>query len=314
MPLVLPVPLSELIHLLSTHYGIAATSIVPLALDHAPASLIALVETLSGQTFFLKFKREIVPGSLSIASLLYARSIPVLAPLPSLSHRLSVPVGDFFLVLYPFLNARPVDHRSLTPEQWRNLGLTLRRIHETPLSKVLLAAIPHATFIPWGELFLAECTEAFTHREQALQTLWQVHQDLLTNFFSFTQELGIAASLAAPTFHLCHNDFHSDNVLLNPASGDLTIIDWDNPMWGPRERDLLFIAPEDRPAFEVGYGPIEEVPEVARYVHADWLLQDLLDCFSRLLSPELSLLDRAWVLDSIATIVPRMRTSISYIR
>ena len=217
-------------------------------------------------------------------------------------------VGDFFLVLYPFLNAHPVDHCSLTSAQWRDLGLSLRRIHETPLSEALLATIPHATFIPWGELFVSECEETFVHREQALWALWRTHRELLKRFYSFTRQLGQAASAAAPAFHLCHNDFHSDNVLLDQSNGDLIIIDWDNPMWGPRERDLLFIAPEDRPAFEVGYGPLEEIHEVARYVHADWLLQDLFDCFSRLLSPNLALLESAWALDTIATLVPRMRT------
>ena len=306
MPPALPVPLPELIHLLSVHYGTDAKEIVPLALDHAPASLTALVKTNPGQTFFLKFKREIVPASLSIPSLLHARSIPVLAPVPTLSHKLSVQTGDFFLLLYPFLNARPVDHCSLTAAQWRDLGLSLRRIHETPLSAPLLAAIPHVTFVPWGELFVSECKEAFVHREEALWTLWRTHERLIQDFYSYTWQLGQAASLAAPAFHLCHNDFHSDNVLLDPSTGDLTIIDWDNPIWGPRERDLLFIAPEDRPAFEVGYGPLDEIPEVARYVHADWLSQDLLDCFSRFLSPELANLERAWALETIANIVPRM--------
>ena len=92
------------------------------------------------------------------------------------------------------------------------------------------------------------------------------------------------------------------------ATGDIIIIDWDNQVWGFRERDLLFIAPEHRLAFEVGYGPLNEMTEVGRYVHADWLLQDLLDCFSRLLSPELSSSERAWAVDCVGNTVPMMRT------
>lgn len=308
MPATLPIPLPELARLLSAHYGVDAKEILSLALDHAPTSLTARVETRSGKTFFLKFKREIFPGSLAVPSLLQTQSIPVLAPLPSLSHKLSVQAGDFFLLLYPFLNACAIDHRSLTPAQWRNLGLTLRRIHDTPVPEALLAVLPHVTFVPWGELFVSECRDAIVHREQALWALWQTHEDLLKSFYSFTWQLGQAARLAGPTFHLCHNDFHSGNVLLDLSTGDLTIVDWDGPVWGPRERDLLFIAPEDRPAFEVGYGPLDEITEVARYFHADWLLQDVLDCFSRLLSSELAPLERAWALDCIESIVPRMRS------
>lgn len=307
MSLVLPVPLPELSRVLKAHYGLEANEIIPLNLEHAPGSLAAKVQTRSGQTFFLKFKREIAVGTLAVASILHSESVPVLAPIPSLTKELFVRNGRFFLVLYPFLDAHPVDQRSLTPTQWRKLGLILRRIHETSLPEALLDALPNASFVPWGEAFLVQCTETFVHREMSLRRLWETHEGLLKDFFSFTWQLGQAASLASPAFHLCHNDFHSDNILLDASSGALTIIDWDNSLWGLRERDLLFIGPEHRPAFEVGYGPVDEVPEAARYVHADWLLQDLLDCFSRLLSPELSQSDYAWLLQTVADIVPQMR-------
>lgn len=308
MPPTLPIPLPELVRLLSAHYGVDAKAIFPLALDHAPTSLAARVETYAGKTFFLKFKREIVPGSLTIPALLHAQSVPVLAPLPALTHDLFVQAGDFFLLLYPFLNASAVDYRSLTPAQWRDLGLALRRIHATPPPEALRAVLPHATFTPWGEHFIAECAEAFVHRGPDLQALWQTNQELLKDFYAFTWLSGHAARSAAPAFHLCHNDFHSGNVLLDSATGDLTIIDWDNPAWGPRERDLLFIAPDNRLAFEVGYGPLDEVPEVARYVHADWLLQDILDCFSRLLPPNLMSSERDWAIDCISSLAARMHT------
>lgn len=308
MPAALPIPLPELVHLLSAQYGIVATDIAPYVLDHAPVSLTAVVRSRSSETFFLKFKHEIVPGSLAVPALLQARSVSVLAPIPTLSHRLSAQAGSCFLLLYPFLNACPVDYHSLTTAQWRDLGSTLRQIHETPLPSTLLAALPHATFGPWGEHFFSECRETFVHRKQDLWALWQAHQDIVQVFFSVTRQFGQIASLAAPAFHLCHNDFHSDNVLLNPSTGDLTIIDWDNSIWGLRERDLLFIPPENRHAFELGYGPLKEMPEVARYVHADWLLQDLLDCFSRLRSPDLTLQERTWAVHCINRIVPKMRT------
>ena len=57
MPTLLPVPLPELVRLLSEHYGIDAKEILPLALDQASAALTALVKTHSGEAFFLKFKR-----------------------------------------------------------------------------------------------------------------------------------------------------------------------------------------------------------------------------------------------------------------
>ena len=38
---------------------------------------------------------------------------------------------------------------------------------------------------------------------------------------------------------LCHGDIHEDNVMLS-REGELFIIDWDNAIRAPRERDLMF--------------------------------------------------------------------------
>lgn len=48
------------------------------------------------------------------------------------------------------------------------------------------------------------------------------------------------AESSADAFVLCHGDLHPGNVLLG-AHGELTVVDWDNPMLAPKECDLLLL-------------------------------------------------------------------------
>ena len=55
-------------------------------------------------------------------------------------------------------------------------------------------------------------------------------------------------------FVLCHSDLHAGNVLVG-AAGQLTIVDWDNPVFARKERDLMFVG-----AVWAAYGPIPARP------------------------------------------------------
>jgi spectinomycin phosphotransferase len=66
-------------------------------------------------------------------------------------------------------------------------------------------------------------------------------------------------------FVLCHSDLHAGNVLLG-AKDTLSIVDWDNPVHAPKERDLMFVGggvggtwndPRESEWFFAGYGPAE---------------------------------------------------------
>jgi spectinomycin phosphotransferase len=52
----------------------------------------------------------------------------------------------------------------------------------------------------------------------------------------------LASKLASQTlkYVLCHSDVHGGNMLVGDQGG-FYIVDWDNPILAPRERDLMFI-------------------------------------------------------------------------
>ena len=64
---------------------------------------------------------------------------------------------------------------------------------------------------------------------------------------------------------LCHADIHGGNVLID-ADGSIYIVDWDDPIMAPKERDLMFIGggvanvwnnPHEEEVFYKGYGKTE---------------------------------------------------------
>ncbi|MBA3603793.1 MAG: phosphotransferase [Parachlamydiaceae bacterium] len=44
----------------------------------------------------------------------------------------------------------------------------------------------------------------------------------------------------SPEFVLCHSDNHGGNVLIDER-GSIFIVDWDDPIMAPKERDLMFV-------------------------------------------------------------------------
>ena len=53
------------------------------------------------------------------------------------------------------------------------------------------------------------------------------------------RELGALLAADPPAFVLCHADIHTANIILNPR-GEIRIVDWDETVIAPKERDLMF--------------------------------------------------------------------------
>ena len=85
-------------------------------------------------------------------------------------------------------------------------------------------------------------------------------------------------------FVLCHADAHAGNILID-AQGALYIVDWDNPILAPKERDLMFIGgaqgfrgvtpAEEETLFYQGYGPAQIDPLALAYYRYERIIQDI---------------------------------------
>ena len=87
----------------------------------------------------------------------------------------------------------------------------------------------------------------------------------------------------SPKFVLCHSDIHGGNVLID-GNDYLYIVDWDDPIMAPKERDLMFIGagvanvwnkPHEEEFFYKGYGKTEVNKTLLAYYRHERIVEDI---------------------------------------
>jgi spectinomycin phosphotransferase len=86
------------------------------------------------------------------------------------------------------------------------------------------------------------------------------------------------------------------------------VVDWDEALLAPRERDLMFVdggvggLENDGPAFFAGYGDVEIDPVVMAYYRFDWVVQELASFGDRVLTPGVGEATRAEAVDLLVSL------------
>lgn len=87
----------------------------------------------------------------------------------------------------------------------------------------------------------------------------------------------------SPEYVLCHSDIHGGNVLIDESSS-IFIVDWDDPIMAPKERDLMFIGggvanvwnnPREEEFFYKGYGKTEINRTILAYYRHERIVEDI---------------------------------------
>jgi spectinomycin phosphotransferase len=66
------------------------------------------------------------------------------------------------------------------------------------------------------------------------------HQTEITRLVERAEQLASELRSKSLELVLCHTDIHGGNVLID-SKDELYIVDWDDPILAPKERDLMFI-------------------------------------------------------------------------
>jgi spectinomycin phosphotransferase len=105
---------------LSAHHGIATAEIAFLAIGYDASAWAYRVAAADGQRYFLKLRRGAIHETpAAIARYLQAEGIrEVVASLPTVSDQLMVPLEDYTLLLYPWIEGRSGMETGLTDDQW----------------------------------------------------------------------------------------------------------------------------------------------------------------------------------------------------
>jgi len=166
-------------------------------------------------------------------------------------------------------------------------------------SSALSAQIPPETYSPqWRELvktFQAQA-EQTTFPDQVaakLAAFIKTHRDEIDLLVDRAGRLGRALQARPPELVLCHSDIHAGNLHLG-ANDALYIVDWDAPVFSPKEHDLAMVggssiwhSPRQEALFYQGYGPAEIDRTAMAYYRCERIILDIAEyCEQLLLSTE----------------------------
>jgi spectinomycin phosphotransferase len=142
---------------------------------------------------------------------------------------------------------------------------------------------------------------------RSLAAFWLMKRHEIQTMLERAEQLGQALQHRAAKLVVCHADLHAGNVLVG-ANDELAIVDWDNPIRAPKERDLMFVGagiggiwddPQEEALFYQGYGTTEIDPVALAYYRYERIVADLAAYGDQIFEVQGSAEDRAVGLHSV---------------
>jgi len=215
-----------------------------------------------------------------------------IAAIPTATGSLWQRIGEFVLLVYPFVEGGSGMNRRLTDNQWVEYGESLRALHEIRLPADLDRGSPRESYRPDYTDVLHRLLARDPVARQAdaaqveLAAFWRSQREEIVLLLERAETLGAQLARKSPELVLCHADIHRGNLMIDQQDR-LRVVDWGGLVLAPRERDLMFIVegvvvppkvePREQPLFFSGYGSIDvDWLALAYYRHA-WAVQDIAD-------------------------------------
>ncbi len=286
-------PLSDLIIMkcLNTHYGIDVASLTFLPIGADMNAAVYKAQTRDRTSYFIKLKQGHHHDiSVEIVELLQRAGIEqIIPPIKTMHGKPLQPMDDFTLIVYPFVEGQDGFSRHLTEEQWIKLGKALKQVHEVEVPSSIQHRIRQETYSPkWRDFIrsLYPHMEAETSTDEIaikLQKFMKKNMPAIHRLVDRAEQLGDKLQNESPKCTLCHSDIHAGNVLID-GNHKIYIVDWDEPIMAPKERDLMFIGggvgnvwnrPQEVDYFYKGYGNTEVDLTILAYYRHERIVQDI---------------------------------------
>lgn len=261
-----PIVDKRIIDCLTADYGLEVTCLSHLALGADIDASVYRAETKE-QAFFVKLRRGVKQDvSTSVIEFLYDCGIrEIIVPLKT-THGHTSQIDGFTLIVAPFVEGQNGFCQDLSNDQWVRLGQVLKKIHDIDVPDYIQALIRKETYTSkWRaavQKLLVQIELDPPKDEIALKLVAFIkkHKAKIERLIVEAEQLSHKLDRSAKLV-LCHSDIHGGNVLID-KKGDFYIVDWDDPIMAPKERDLMFIGggvanvwnkPHEEKAFYEGY-------------------------------------------------------------
>jgi spectinomycin phosphotransferase len=243
------IPEEHLRACLQDQYGLSAVSLefLPLGLDMRAA--VYRIVSEQGTAYLLKVKSgQLYEPSCFVPRYLYNQGIAaVVAPLYTKRKTLWTRAGDWTVIVYPFIEGEVTWNPPMTDEQWKNVGATLNRIHRVRLPAEGFESLRKETFDPTVYSRSARTLETQyiyadggSQIEQELRSSWIAYQPTIHKGITSLEKLADILQRQSGPQVICHADLHPSNMIRSQGN-QVFVIDWDDVMLAPKERDFIFI-------------------------------------------------------------------------
>jgi spectinomycin phosphotransferase len=207
----------------------------------------------------------------------------IVAPIPSRSSALWTKLGDWTVIVYPFIDGDS-SLTGMTNEQWKEVGSIFKRIHQVQLPPGGFPSLRTETFDPtkyarWIRDFETQYLHSRhgeNESERAFRASWVEHQSTIRKAVTSLEKLAELLKTHTLPYVFCHADLHARN-LIRDRVGHVFVIDWDEVMLAPKERDFIFIREPQADAFWEGYGQREIDWMLLSYYLWERVVQDVIE-------------------------------------
>ena len=273
------------------NYGIdvVSLSLLPLGADINAATYKALA--LDQTPYFIKIKRgHSSDTSIEILDLLQHAGIKqIIPPIKTRHGTLFQSIDTCTLIVYPFVEGIDGFNRDLKDTQWIELGTALRKVHEVEVPPPMQQKIRREAYSSkWRDLLKSIYPAVEEHLDTdkvglELQKFMKKNISDIIRLVDRAEHFATILKDSSSDFVLCHSDIHAGNVLLG-ENAHVYIVDWDEPIMAPKERDLMFIGggvgnvwnnPNEEALFYQGYGDTKIDATTMSYYRHERIVEDI---------------------------------------
>jgi spectinomycin phosphotransferase len=293
----------KIISCLRYEYGLYITQIEFLPLGADPNTTVYRAVSHDENPYFVKLRKSnFEETAVTLPKFLGDQGIPnIITPFTTNKGRLWADLETFKLILYPFVDGRNGYEVDMSDRQWFEFGTVLKRIHTAEIPPSILNRIRNETYSPqWrgkvkAFLKLVESEIFIDPVAVDLASFLKVKRSEIFDLLERAERLALNLQADSPTFTVCHSDIHAGNIFID-SKDMLYIVDWDNPILAPKERDLMFVGgaqgfsghtlEEEEFLFYRGYGQTQVNQSALAFYRYERIIEDIAVFCEQLLSTD----------------------------
>lgn len=299
----------RIIDCLNANYGIKVARLTFLPIGADLNASVYKAEAQDKSSYFIKLKRGHHHDiSATIIALLHDAGIQqIIPPIKTTRGQPIQHIDDFTLIVSPFVEGQDGFNRDLTNDQWVTFGNVMKQIHEIDVPPSIQLVIRREDYSPkWREAVRSlyahiESEPSTDEISLKLITFMKKYSATIHRLVDRATKLGKQIQDQFPQFVLCHSDIHGGNVLMD-GNDVIYMVDWDDPIMAPKERDLMFIGGgvanvwnklHEEKFFYKGYGKTEINTAILAYYRHERIVEDIALYSQQLFLTSVSDQDRA---------------------